>query len=286
VSKYLVIIIFLLLPSVINAQQIYKWKDEKGQWHYSNAAPSDVANPGKESVPGKTCAPLEVGETRRFKKITRSPDFPHLELIDFQIRLVESIGDSSTFSWRAVVKNTAMERETVRGSMGFSDCDEFLLADETVTPTAIEASSEATITGTKQIFGAASSKVGRFSISLRGSNPIARQTGDAVSSPGSPASTLDELKKPDVRVSWSELRKAGGGVYFTGEVKNWGHGTASRVKVVVQLKNQHGVNMISYTAEVEPSDLRYWQEGFFNIRIPSIHNTSGIGWTSEAKWSP
>ena len=30
----------------------------------------------------------------------------------------------------------------------------------------------------------------------------------------------DNLKKPDVRVSWSELRKTSGSIFFTGEVRN------------------------------------------------------------------
>jgi hypothetical protein len=56
----------LILPSFLCAQQIYKWKDENGQWHISNA-PGEVQGEvtTAESWPGSIAGTLSNCELRQ-----------------------------------------------------------------------------------------------------------------------------------------------------------------------------------------------------------------------------
>ena len=45
-------VLAVLFAQSASAQQIYKWKDEKGQWHYSDFLPNGV-----------TAEKLEIGDT-------------------------------------------------------------------------------------------------------------------------------------------------------------------------------------------------------------------------------
>jgi len=55
-SKFLsVLVVLFLFSSVASAQQIYKWKDKKGQWHFSDHPPADVR---AEKVKGLDIGPI------------------------------------------------------------------------------------------------------------------------------------------------------------------------------------------------------------------------------------
>jgi len=55
-----VVVLLVLFASTASAQQIYKWKDGKGQWHFSNTPPSDV-----ETNKVRFSASLQPKKTKR-----------------------------------------------------------------------------------------------------------------------------------------------------------------------------------------------------------------------------
>jgi len=61
VSKFLLVLVSLVLTaSVASAQQIYKWKDKKGQWHFSDAPPAEVKTERMKGmdIPPKSAQPI------------------------------------------------------------------------------------------------------------------------------------------------------------------------------------------------------------------------------------
>jgi len=274
-----------LLSSPALAQTIYKWKDEKGNWRFSDTAPSTTQGVEQRTLPRsmpeqlpkeELCGPFKIGETRTFKAFKPSPDLPHLQTSDFQMRLVEKTDAYSTFSWHLVVKNTAIEREGVRGTVSWKDCDGFMLAEAELTPTAVIAGGEATITGKKTIFGPAALKVGRFGASFSGQHPVRTEKE---------VKQTESYKKPDVRVYYTQLQNTGSEIYFVGEVANVGLAVARNVKVNFVIKDERGLERPKDIAEVSPPDLKPGQTGIFRKRVFFLSDTRGYGWYSDAQWS-
>lgn len=279
------ILLLAFLPSSLSAQTIYKWKDEKGNWRFSDTPPPEAKRVEQRSMPqslpyempkDEPCSVFKVGETRTFKAFKPSPDFPHLQTLDFQMRLVEKTDNYSTFSWRLVVKNTAIEREGIRGTMEWRDCDGFVLAEAALTPTAIIAGGEETITGKKIILGPAASKVSRFRASVSGQHPVRIEQE---------VKQADSYKKPDVRVYYTQLQDTGSGVYFIGQVHNVGLASARRVKVFFTIKDERGVEVSKDNIEISPDELAPGQSGMFRKRVFNISTPRGYGWSSKAEWS-
>lgn len=172
----------LLLASSLSAQTIYKWKDEKGQWHFSQTPAGNT--PGIKQIKVKQtpfsfgasdrsiCQPFKAGETRNFKQITPSPDFPHLQLLQFQVRLVAATEKSAQYSWKILVQNVAQHREKITGAVILKDCDGFALKEEKFSSNGIEAGGETTVSGATLVEGPGASKVGSFSAGFGGLKPI------------------------------------------------------------------------------------------------------------------
>ena len=57
-----ILVLLVLFSSVALAQQIYKWKDEKGKWHISNAPPAEVKAERLKGldIPQKSAQPYTV----------------------------------------------------------------------------------------------------------------------------------------------------------------------------------------------------------------------------------
>lgn len=80
-------ILSLLLVSLGNAQQIYKWKDEKGAWHFSQTPPS-----GTQTERLQTASPESGGCKGEFQTVNldKVEAFPEQQLITFtEVRLNE-----------------------------------------------------------------------------------------------------------------------------------------------------------------------------------------------------
>ena len=278
-------ILLLLFASSLSAQTIYKWKDEKGTWHFGQSPPSNapaveqriLPTPKPEDVPrSEPCSPFKVGETRPFKAFKPSPDFPHLQTKDFQMRLVEATKDHSTFSWRLTITNSAIEREGVRGTVTWKDCDGFVLAETALTPTAIGAGGEEIIAGNKTIFGPAASKVARFGASFSGQHPVRIEQQ---------VKQTESYKKLDVRVYYTQLQDVDSAIYFVGEVHNVGLARARRVIVIFTIKDERGTDVVKDKVETSPDELAPGQSGMFRKRVPQLSSPRGYGWHSKAEWS-
>lgn len=268
--------IVLFLSSSVLAQTIYKWKNEKGNWHFGQSPPVGVRETERRSLPQSkaptaiepnpnepSCSTFTIGETRQFKEFTPSTDFPHLQVSDFQVRLVDSNKEVSTFSYKLLVRNNSRQRDAVRGTFELLDCSGFSLAEEPIAAHAIAGGEEITITGSKAIFGATGLKVGRFQASFKGA----------------------PKRSADVRVYYTQLQNTGSEIYFVGEVTNIGSSTAHNVKVTFMIKDERGSERPKDIVEVSPSDLKPGQTGIFRKRVFFLSDTRGYGWYSEAQWS-
>ena len=70
-AKFLSVLVSLVLTSSIAwAQQIYKWKDKKGQWHFADTAPQGVT---AEKVRGLDISPKSSPATSPYAKPSMSP---------------------------------------------------------------------------------------------------------------------------------------------------------------------------------------------------------------------
>lgn len=277
------VIVLLLTISLFSssssiAQTIYKWKDEKGNWRFSDVPPTATPGVEQRSMPQSkksgtsppnpiadepSCRVFKVGETRQFKEYTPSPDFPHLQMSDFQVRLVDASKDVSTFSYKLVIRNASRQRDAIQGTFELMDCNGFSLASEPVAAQAIAAGDEITVSGSKTVFGEAGLKVGRFRASFK----------------GAPKRTAD------VRVYYTQLQNVGSEIYFAGEVTNVGLAIARNVKVTFVIKDERGLERPKDIAEVSPPDLKPGQTGIFRKRMFFLSDTRGYGWYSEAQWS-
>ena len=80
----------LVLPTLVAAQDIYKYKDEKGQWKFSNAPPADLQHQGTIApVPGPDCTPFKIGEARRLSSSALRQSYPLLEIVSFELKLLD-----------------------------------------------------------------------------------------------------------------------------------------------------------------------------------------------------
>ncbi len=277
-------VLSFFLAASLSAQTIYKWKDEKGQWHFGQNPPAnaiaverrDLPTPKPEQLPkDEPCETFKVGETRTFKTFKPSPDFPHLQTKDFQMRLIEKTAGYSTFSWRLTIANTAIEREGIRGTIGWKDCDDFALAEMALTPTAVIGGGEETLTGNKTIFGPAASRIGRFRAAISGQNPVGVKQE---------AKKPESYLKPRVSVIATNLYRAvDTNVYFSGKVYNAGSATARNVRVFFTIKNQSGNIVERNSVSIEPDDLKPGGEGIFQKTVLLTDSPSHYSWFTEVE---
>ena len=223
------------------------------------------------------CTPFKIGETRRFKESTPSPDFPHLQLVDFQVRMLEASTNYSKFSWKIVVKNSDLSPDAIRGSFSLMDCDGFTLAEDQVKSDGIPGGQETTINGTTTVYGLSSSKVGRFGAGYGGVRSSKKtETVKEITS---------SFLKPEVRVYYTQLQDTGSGIYFVGEVHNVGSAPARNIKVAFTIKDDRGIDVGNDISLVSPSDLWPGQSGMFRKRVLFLTTSRGYGWFSKAEWS-
>lgn len=270
--------LFFLLPSIGLAQQIYKWKDENGQWRFSQTPPPDAAKIEEQSQGRATisCSTFKPGEIRQAGEYPPSPEFPHLMVVDLQVRLLESKKERATFSWKMVVRNSSVSRDTVRGALRFMDCKDFPLAKDAIGPEAAPPGQETTITGTKTISGPVAGKVGRFGVSLTG----------AASKAKAPLSSAAK-KKPspaNLKIISARIEGAPPETYFTGKIVNSGSSVAPNVRVSFTIKTVEGVVATRSSVVPKPADIPPGGEAFFKQRV-GLTGSSRYTWSTELDWT-
>ena len=164
---------FGIIATAASAQDIYKWKDEKGQWHFSQTSPPNNVSVEKFTLPSRPttlpadtpCSPFKPGETRR-SLATDNSDTSVVQIIDLSVKMIESRSGVARFAWKLIVKNNTARSPTVMGVFKLMDCEKFLIADDRLVSQIILSSREATIDGEKSIYGDAGARVGRFSLQI------------------------------------------------------------------------------------------------------------------------
>lgn len=285
----LVAVVFF--PLVASAQDIYKWKDKKGQWHFSDQAPPpNASNVEQRSVPrlipyelrkDRPCSPFEPGEIRHFKANRPSEDFFHLELIDLSLQRVESSTTTSSFSWKLTVKNNSTRRDAFGGVIKLLDCYDFPVAEQPIKWTALRPGEQTTVNGIIAVAATTALKVGRFSGSWSGLNSSKSAEPEKRAAPA-----MAPMSRPaDLRIYWTQLQNTSTGIFFYGEVMNAGGRTASHVTVSFIIKTEHGATVTRDVATTEPATLRPGETGFFRKRVPFLTGVGGHSWTSKAEYS-
>lgn len=283
--KIALAILLVLFASILSAQTIYKWKDEKGQWHFSQTPPPNAQGVEKRSMPmpmalelpkEAPCSSFELGEIRRFKAYRPSDDFPLLQMTDFSMQLLEANRSHYVFSWKLSVKNNSTDREAVSGTVKLLDCYDFPITEQQIAAVAIRPGEEHGFGDRVVISMPTALKVGRFSASYGGVKSA--RSADKETRP-------DPYRKPDVRVYYTQLQDLGDGIYFVGEVHNVGSATARNVKVSFSITNDRAMDVGKDTAEVAPSELRPGQTGMFRKRVLFLTTNRGYGWYSKAESS-
>ncbi len=286
-NKYLFLPLLLcLFASDAGTQQVYKWKDEKGQWRFSQTPPPNTQGVEQRSMPqslpyempkDEPCSVFKVGEVRKPKAVRPSFDVPYLQIKEFELRLLEASKGYSKFSWRITVQNTAPQRERVQGIVTLLNCEMFPIVTDKSDLIAIGGGEEQIINGSKIISGESSNKVGRFNVSLGRVEPATAQQ---------PPAKAPSYLKPRVSVIATNLYRANdSGIYFSGEVYNAGSAVARNVKVSFTIKNESGIAIEHGIVPVEPSDLKPGGSAIFQKRVFMLSSPSGYSWFSEAEWS-
>lgn len=278
------VFLFFFAPS-LSAQTIYKWKDEKGQWHFSQTPPAGGQKIERRELPmplpyeipqDEPCAPFKAGETRKPKAARPSVETPYLQIVGSEVRLLEAGKSSSKFSWKMRARNTAPQSETVQGVLTLLNCELFPIAIDKSELATIPGGSEITLSGTKTIVGDLASNVGRFNIGL----------GHLEKTATEPTEKNLPYSKPRVAVIATNLYRASdSNIYFSGEVYNAGSAVARNVKVSFTIKNENGNVVDRGTVSVEPSDLKPGGSAIFQKRIPGITQPPGHSWFTEVEHS-
>lgn len=161
----------LVFPTLAGAQDIYKDKDEKGQWKFSNAPPADLQHQGSIApVPGPDCTPFKIGEARRLHSSVLRQSYPLLEIVSFELKLLDiSPGPRSAaqFEWRLQIRNSASYQEHFWAIVKFLDCSGFVLGEASLPQTPVPPGPVVEIFGRAKVDGVMSRTIGVFSVAVR-----------------------------------------------------------------------------------------------------------------------
>jgi hypothetical protein len=140
-ARFLTILLstLLALPALAGEQDVFKWKDEKGQWKFSNTPPPPEHGQQESIAPLPSytgeCTPFTIGEARQLQSPARSLSHPHLQVVGLQIKVIDTGHSHSRFSWRLQVRNSSSQQENLYGRIKFFDCSGFLLGEASLPQT-------------------------------------------------------------------------------------------------------------------------------------------------------
>jgi hypothetical protein len=276
----LMLTLFVAIPAL--AQDIYKWKDEKGQWHFSQTPPAaavrDASTIKDNSLPEKMktdepCIPFKVGETRTPKAISPSTETPQISLKDIQIKLIEKGSDWTRFSWQAKIVSTSAVRERVAARLTLYDCSGFpVIQDETrIEPVA--PGGELSVGGRPYISGAGALTVGRFTLGAGALKP----------SPETQAVRFETI--PDVRVLWTRFEQSGPSeISLIGEVFNAGLAKARNVQIRYMVNTKENVKLVEGKQATSPADIEPGASAIFKTRIAALQYLAGHTASTEVEF--
>lgn len=275
------VLLIVLIAQSVSAQEIYKWKDDKGQWNFSQTPPKGSGEKtGFRSKPLRLprdtpCTPFKIGEARQ--PISENPgvDSP-VAFGAMRLTMLDGNQGSSRFAWKVVVKNIAGRSVYVAAQIKLRDCDLQLVASETSKLTAINAYQEQVLEGLIKVHGPKGLKVGRFDIEL-GMPSETKSQNPEISRPES---------KAEVVVVWSELRIGSGSeMWLRGRLYNPSSKPARNVRVIPNLIGKHGTRPPSTPITLHPSDIPPASFVNFNGRV-LLFADADITANPTVEWNP
>jgi hypothetical protein len=275
------------------AQDVYKWKDEKGQWKISNTPPP-VQNQ-RDVVNATACVPLKARRgapseiLRSFRQLIHifKPSACKFKLID-----ISTYDQRPRFAYRLQVKNSSPDPEKVFGGISFLDCSGAPLSMLALGGTQIGAGQTTEISGevslgpqTQDIPVAMMKNIGRFSVALKGADVSQGYQAPYTAYDHSAGYRNQSRGYGHVRILWTRLSGVVGESYVGGDVINAGISRATNVRVKFTIHNPQGGVATTGTALVNPPDLEPGARGTFRERI-TLLDLNGHSASSEAEWSP
>ena len=265
-------ILLCLSVSTLNAQTIYKWKDEKGTWHFSQTPPT-VKEPGLTEIKLPQ-APLS---TERAKGGTARPQV-YLSIKDAELKM-----EDGGLLVVGTIINRGLDFEKgveVRVQLGGDDGWVLSESKSETSPRHLQPRGAGAF-----VFKINTDKAVSVAILTRDdqkkldiSEDLRRQIAKARPAP--------VAAKPRVSVISTNLYRAvDSNIYFSGKVYNAGSAIARNVKVFFTIKNQSGHAVERNSAFVDPADLKPGGEGIFQRTVTLNDSPSQYSWFTEVEHS-
>lgn len=278
--KTLLFLAVLWLPAGLSAQTVYKWKDEKGQWVFSQNPPAgksaervDMPAPEAGAIKNERCEPFKVGEIRSRKEASKGGSSVLVE--DFQIKLLDQTATKASLSWSARLRNQGTTAEQLTVIVDVSDCQGFKLGGGARDGT-LAARQVATLSDIVTLSGSTAPTAGRFSVRLGTSGNAADST-----SASSPAVATEA--KAEVVIMSHRIESNSEGFWLVDRVRNRGRAPARSIRLTYRLRETSGAEVPGGSFYLDASDLAPGANAAFRQRLPQLHARSRVTATVEAE---
>lgn len=276
----------LWFPAGLAAQTFYKWKDDKGQWVFSQNPPPagkgaervDMPNspPQASTVKNDNCVPFRVGETRTAKESANRGSAVLVE--DFQIKLLDQTVTATRLSWSARLRNGGGTATPLSVNVDVSDCQGFKLGGGT-RDTTLTARQIATISDTVTLTGSSAATVGRFSLRLG-----TFESAESASAPNPSPTAVSSEAKAEVVVVSHRIEGSSDGFWLVGRVHNRGRAPARNTKLTYKLRETSGAQLPGGSFYLDSAELAPRTYAAFRERLHQLHTRSRVTATVEAEW--
>jgi membrane-associated protease RseP (regulator of RpoE activity) len=286
-NRFISLVVFLvILAPAAMGQQIYKWKDEKGRWHFSNAPPAGItvkkvmegssvpkAVPARSSNQKTTLSPPAVGRSK-LKEFPEAPaghpsDVPRDKSSGKWLLLIpppkqggydDSLPLSEWRPWQSFESVDACERD--KG---------ILIANSIVRRTVF-------------VEGGI---IARF-FGLRSSKTITEVDLSTVNSRCIQSVEFKPPKEANVLMVFERSGHNPGSItvpVLFGRVFNHGQATARNVVVKFQIRNTRGTTLGKGEIPTVPHDIPGTTSAKFHGKLGGVANLSGLSLHTDIVWS-
>jgi hypothetical protein len=244
-----VVVLLVLFAFTASAQQIYRWKDKKGQWHFADTAPPGVT---AEKVRGLDISPKSSPATSPYAKPSKSPL-------------------AGSGSKEKAVSKLPTERTSDTPQTGLAS--RWLLLLPGRRPWQSFDSAEACMRHREILIKNTVQQVQTRGGSLFSFSPY---TGSHCTS----SDAIKPSKEANVIVVSTDL-----GRDLTGRVFNRGQTTAKSVRVKYQVRNTRGKTVSKGSIKTVPSNIEGLMSAEFRRNIQWVSSLSGLSVHTEVDWS-
>ena len=248
-----VVVLGVLFASIASAQQIFKWKDKKGQWHFSDTPPPGVT---AEKVRGLDISPKSSPATSLYAKPSESPP-------------------AGSGSKEKTLSKLPIERTSDTPQTGLASRWLLLLSDGK--PWQSFDSEEACEIYKQRL-------IGGFSFSTPSFSSYSPHIGSHCKS----SDEFKPSKEADVIVVLTQVGRDQRGVIryiLVGRVFNRGQSTAKNVVVKYQVRNARGTTVRKGEIRTVPHDIAGLTSAEYRSPISGGAGFSGLSIRTEVDWS-